>query len=127
MHGLSTISHYLRGEYSMFGLRVALATFVAALPAYLASSAVFYVEYRGAWAIVAIILIMNPTAGASLGSVFFLTAGTLAGGLTAMAVWYMVDQKVAGVIVLSFPVFTIRMPPRITKTDWRFILFDKGF
>ena len=127
MRGFSTISHFLRGEYSMFGLRVALATFVAALPAYLASSAEFYVEYRGAWAIVTIILIMNPTAGASLGSVFFLTAGTLAGGLTAMAVWYMVDQKVAGVIVLSFPVFTVRMFPRKIQTDGRFILFDTGF
>jgi uncharacterized membrane protein YccC len=127
MHWLSIISHFLRGEYSMFGLRVALATFVAALPAYLASSAEFYVEYRGAWAIVTIILIMNPTAGASLGSVFFLTAGTLAGGLTAMAVWYMVDQKVAGVIVLSFPVFTIRTFPRKNQADGRFILFDPGF
>jgi uncharacterized membrane protein YccC len=127
MHGLSTISHFLRGEFSMFGLRVGLATFVAGLPAYLADSAAFYVEYRGAWAIVTIILIMNPTAGASLSSVFFLTVGTLAGGLTAMAVWYMVDQKVAGVIALSFPVFTIRTFPRENKTDGRFILFDTRF
>ena len=45
MHGFSTISHCLRGEYSMFGLR-----------------AEFYIEYREAWVIVAIILIMNLTA-----------------------------------------------------------------
>jgi len=127
MHVFSTISRFLRSEFSLFGLRTATATFVAALPAYLASSAEFYVAYRGAWAIVAIILIMNPTAGASLGSVLFLTAGTVAGGLTAMAVWYVVDQKVAGVIVLSFVVFTIRIVPRKKKTDGRFVLFDTGF
>jgi uncharacterized membrane protein YccC len=127
MHILSTISHFLRSEYSLFGLRMAIATFVAAIPAFLANSAEFYVAYRGSWAVVTIILILNPTAGASLGSLLFLTAGTLAGGLTAMAVWYIVDQKVPGVIVLSFVVFVVRTVHVKNNTNGRFILFDPGF
>jgi uncharacterized membrane protein YccC len=110
-HVLSGISHFFRSEYSLFGLRTAIATFVAAIPAFLADSATFYIDYRGSWVVVTIILILNPTAGASLGSLLFLTGGTILGGLTAMAVWYVVDQKVPGVIVLSFLVMTVRMSP----------------
>ena len=110
---LASISHFFRSEYSLFGLRTAIATFVGALPAFLADSATFYVDYRGSWVVVTIILILNPTAGASLGSLLFLSAGTIFGGLTAMAVWYVVDQKVPGVIVLSFVVMTIRIPSSI--------------
>jgi len=44
-----------------------------------------------------------------------------------MAVWYMVDQKVAGVVVLSFPVFAVRMFLHKFQIDGRFILFDTGF
>jgi len=36
--------------------------------------------------------------------------GTLLGGLVAMAVWYMVDEKVAGVIVFTFVVNVFRTP-----------------
>jgi Fusaric acid resistance protein-like len=100
---------FFRSEYAAFGLRATTAAFIGSLPAFIRSSAEFYLQYRGVWAIVAVVLCMSPTAGASFWNLAVQISGSLVGGLLAMAVWYMVDQKVAGVIVLTFVVNVVRM------------------
>lgn len=105
---LSTFPTFFRSEYSIFGLRAACASFVGAIPAFIATSATFYLQYRGVWISIVIILCLNPTTGASLNGLLVQCTGTLLGGLLAMAVWYMVDEKVAGVIVFTFVVNVFR-------------------
>jgi hypothetical protein len=106
---LSAITRFLRSEYAIFGLRAACAAFAGSIPAFIATSATFYLQYRGVWIIVVIILCLSPTTGASLNGLLVQCSGTLLGGLLAMAVWYMVDQKVAGVIVFTFVVNVFRI------------------
>ena len=105
---LAAITRFFRSEYAIFGLRAACAAFAGSIPAFIATSATFYLQYRGVWIIVVIILCLNPTTGASLNGLLVQCSGTLLGGLLAMAVWYMVDQKVAGVIVFTFVVNVFR-------------------
>ena len=53
---------------------------------------------------------MSPTTGASLNGLFHRCLGTVIGGVIALAVWYMVVGKSAGVIVLSL----VALAPRIS-------------
>ena len=107
---LASITRFFRSEYAIFGLRATCAAFAGSIPAFIRTSAVFYLQYRGVWIIVVIILCLNPTTGASLNGLLVQCSGTLLGGLTAMAVWYMVDEKVAGVIVFTYLVNVFRNP-----------------
>lgn len=93
------------------------------MPAYLEDSVLFYQAYRGVWSTVVIVISLGPTTGASVYGLLLQSAGTVLGGLVAMAVWYVVDQKIAGVIALSFVVTTFRMNVIGTKTDRRHLLF----
>jgi Fusaric acid resistance protein-like len=86
-----------------------LQVFAASLPAFLQNSATFYGAYRGVWSTIVIVISLGPTTGASLNGLLYQCLGTIFGGLVSMAVWYMVDQKVAGVIVLSFIVTLFRV------------------
>lgn len=106
---LGSILAFLRSNYALFGLRAALAGLTAAIPAYLQNSAMFYRSYRGVWSTIVIVISLGPTTGASVYGLLFQCLGTILGGLTSMAVWYVVDQKVPGVIVLSFFVTIVRM------------------
>jgi uncharacterized membrane protein YccC len=100
---------FFRSEYARFGLRAAIATFAGTIPAFLENSEAFYTEYRGVWVTMTLILGMSPTTGASLNGFLARCLGTVVGGMLAMATWYIVAQKVAGVIVLSLVVSAIRL------------------
>jgi uncharacterized membrane protein YccC len=79
------------------------------IPAFLEDSFEFYVRYRGVWLTILIVISMSPTMGASVNGLLKRFAGTIVGGLLAMLVWYVVDQKIPGVIVLSWFVAGFRM------------------
>lgn len=69
---------------------------------------------------------MSPTTGASLNGLFMRCLGTVIGGVIALAVWYIVVGKSAGVIVLSL----VALAPRIFRSCWgsdiRLLLFSAG-
>ena len=106
---LSEIAGFFRSEYARFGLRAAVATLAGTIPAFLENSQAFYTEYRGVWITMTLVLGMSPTTGASLNGFLARCLGTVVGGLLAMGIWYIVDQNVAGVIVLTLVVSAIRM------------------
>jgi hypothetical protein len=120
---LAAIARFFRTDYAVFGLRAGCAAFAGSVPAFIATSATFYLQYRGVWIIIVLILGVNPTTGASLNSLLVQCSGTLLGGLLAMAVWYMVDQNVAGVIVFTFVVNVFRNSP-LYGSSFRFLLLN---
>ena len=105
---LASITSFFQSDHALFGLRAAAATIAGTIPAFLQNSATFYTQYRGVWIPITIILVMSPTTGASLNGFVWRCVGTLVGGMGDMAVWYMVDQKVAGAIALSVVVLAFR-------------------
>jgi len=103
------ISHFFRSESAQFGLRAACATLAGTIPAFLRPSYVFFTMYRGVWITITVVLGMSPTTGASINALAWRCVGTVVGGLSAMAVWYIVVGHVPGVIVFSLVVASLRI------------------
>ena len=123
---LISISNFFRSEYASFGFRAACATFAGTIPAFLSSSYNFFVEYRGVWITITVILGMSPTTGASLNGLFMRCLGTVVGGVIALAVWYIVVGKSVGVIVLSLVALTPRIFASCCGYDGRLLPFSAG-
>ena len=66
---------------------------------------------------------MSPTTGASLNGLFYRCLGTVVGGVIALAVWYMVVGKSAGVIVLSLVALAPRIVLSVMDLTKRLLLF----
>ena len=106
---LAAIGNFFDSRYSQFGLRAACASLAGTLPAFFHSSYVFFIQYRGVWITFTVLIGMSPTTGASIYGLLKRCSGTILGGLLAMAVWYIVDQRIPGIIVLSFVVAAYRI------------------
>lgn len=100
--GIRQIPHFLRSPASVFGLRVALATMSLAIVAYLRDTQNFYVTNRLFWAQIMITISMTPSAGQSVFGFSLRLLGTLMACVTSFIIWYIVDGKTAGVLVMFF-------------------------
>ncbi|KAF1982765.1 hypothetical protein K402DRAFT_339639 [Aulographum hederae CBS 113979] len=92
----------LGSDSSKFGLRVVAATMSLGIMAFLKSTQRFFVEYRVVWAVVMIPISMSPTAGTAIYGFVGRALGVAAAMLLAYVNWYIVDGKVAGVVVMFF-------------------------
>ncbi|KAF3491312.1 uncharacterized protein GIQ15_00829 [Arthroderma uncinatum] len=100
--GLRTISHFLSSEQSSFGVRVAIAAFCAVILAYLQQTQRFFFQARVIWVVIVILIGMNPTSGNSLFGLMGRFVATILATILALVVWYIVNGKTAGVIVLAY-------------------------
>ncbi|KAJ5652824.1 hypothetical protein N7507_010250 [Penicillium longicatenatum] len=99
---LRSISHVIKSEQSIFGFRVAAASFSVAILAFLHQTQDWFVRQRCIWAMIVIVIGMNPTSGQTMfgfGARIVATAISLA---LSLIVWYIVDGKTAGVIVFLY-------------------------
>lgn len=101
-NGVRWISHVLSSDESSFGFRVAIASFCAAILAYLEKTQNFYTANRVNWVVIVTIIAMTPTSGRSLFGLIGRIIATSVSTALAFAVWYIVVGKTAGVIVLSY-------------------------
>ncbi|KAL1960341.1 hypothetical protein VTO42DRAFT_8301 [Malbranchea cinnamomea] len=101
---LRQISHILGSEESAFGFRVAIASFSAAILAYLRQTQEFFVGNRVNWVVIVIVIGMVPTSGRSLFGMIGRIIGTSVSIGFAFAIYYMVAGETAGVIVLLYVV-----------------------
>ena len=118
--GIAVAGKFFQSHYSQYGFRVACACLAGTLPAYFLNSYGFFIEYRGFWVTITILISLSPTAGASIDGLIQRCLGTLIGALLAMAVWYIVDQRIPGIIVLSFFIAAYRILSFI-KPDLRLL------
>lgn len=99
---LRTISHAIRSEQSVFGFRVAAASFSVAILAFLHQTQEWFIRQRCIWAMIVIVIGMNPTSGQTMfgfGARIIATTISLA---LSLIVWYIVDGKTAGVIIFLY-------------------------
>ena len=99
-NGLRTISHFLSSPESAFGFRVACATLTVGIVAFLKDTQLFFVEQRLVWAMIIIAIGMSMTSGQSMFGFFGRIVGTTLSMIFSIIIWYIVDQKTAGVIVM---------------------------
>lgn len=96
------ISHILGSEESAFGFRVTIATFSAAILAFLGRTQDFYVSNRVSWVVIIVVIGMSPTSGKSLFGMIGRIVGTCVSIAFAFAIFYMVAGETPGVIVLLY-------------------------
>lgn len=99
-NGIRTISHFLGSPESAFGFRVACATLTIGIVAFLKETQVFFMEQRLVWAMVIISIGMSMTSGQTIFGLFGRIMGTTLSVIFSIVIWYIVDQKTAGVIVM---------------------------
>lgn len=89
-------------RHAGFGLRGVLAIMTIAILAFLKDEHVFYDQQRFLWALFSIILCLDRTAGSSTLRLLFRFFATTASMVASYIIWYIVDQKTAGIIVFLF-------------------------
>ncbi|KNG89874.1 hypothetical protein ANOM_001777 [Aspergillus nomiae NRRL 13137] len=96
------ISHVIKSEQSIFGFRVAAAAFSVGILAFLHQTQNFFVRQRCIWAMIVIVIGMNPTSGQSMFGFVTRIVATAVSLVLSLVVWYIVDQKTPGVIVFLY-------------------------
>jgi hypothetical protein len=99
-NGIRVISHFLGSPESAFGFRVACATLTVGIVAFLKHTQVFFFEQRLVWAMIIIAIGMSMTSGQSIFGFCGRIMGTTLSMIFSIVIWYIVDQKPAGVIVM---------------------------
>lgn len=90
----------LRSSESAFGFRAACATMSIGIIAFLHDTQTFFVQQRLVWAMIMVAISMTPTAGQSIFQFILRIAGTFVAMCVAWLIWYIPDQRTAGVIPL---------------------------
>ncbi|CAG7995124.1 unnamed protein product [Penicillium salamii] len=99
---LRTISHVIKSDQSIFGFRVAAASFSVGILAFLHQTQDFFIRQRCIWAVIVIVIGMNPTSGQTMFGFVARIAATTISLVLSLIVWYIVDGKTAGVIVFLY-------------------------
>ncbi|GKZ23185.1 hypothetical protein AbraIFM66951_000727 [Aspergillus brasiliensis] len=99
---LRYFSHFISSEQSIFGFRVAAAAFSVGILAYLRKTQDFFVHQRCIWAMIVIVIGMNPTSGQTMFGFVARIVATAVSLVLSLIVWYIVDQKTPGVIVFLY-------------------------
>ncbi|KAJ5261147.1 hypothetical protein N7478_011742 [Penicillium angulare] len=113
---LSTISRVIRSEQSLFGFRVAAASFSVAILAFLHQTQDWFIRQRCIWAMIVIVIGMNPTSGQTMFGFVARIIATAISLVLSLIVWYIVDGKTPGVIIFLYLAnvfeyyFYIKMP-----------------
>ena len=84
---------------SWFGFKVAVATMVIAISAYLRNSQMFYIKQRIIWGAIMVSISMTQTAGSGMFGQFARFFGTFLAMVLSYVDWYIVNGHTAGVIV----------------------------
>ena len=107
---LQVVPHVMTSPESVFGFRVALASFTVSIMAYMRATQDFFFEQRLIWTLIVIVIGMSPTSGASLFGFAGRIVGTTVSMILSLIVWYIVDGHTAGVLVFLYVanVFEVR-------------------
>lgn len=98
-NGVRQLWSFFGSKHAAIGARGALAVMTVAILAFLKRTHEFYESERFLWALFAILLSLDRTAGASTLKLLFRFLGTVASMIASYILWYICDQKTAGIIV----------------------------
>ncbi|PNP39586.1 hypothetical protein TGAMA5MH_08605 [Trichoderma gamsii] len=101
------ISAIFRSDHAAYGLRGACAIMTVGIIAFLHDSQDFYFAQRFLWALFAIVLSMARTTGSSTFLLLGRVLGTIASMIASYIIWYVVDQKTPGILVLLWLWFLV--------------------
>lgn len=89
-------------EHSLFGLRVAAASFSIGILAFLHSTHKFFHHQRLEWVMGLIVIGMNPTTGETFFGLTSRIIGSAISVALCLGMWYAVDKNTTGIIILLY-------------------------
>lgn len=89
-------------EHSLFGLRVAAASFSIGILAFLHSTHKFFHHQRLEWVMGLIVIGMNPTTGETFFGLTSRIIGSAISVALCLGIWYAVDKNTTGIIILLY-------------------------
>lgn len=108
---LRTVSHAIKSDESSFGFRVAAAAFSVGILAYLHQTQEFFIRQRCIWAMIVIVIGMNPTSGQTMFGFVARIIATVISLILSLIVWYIVAGKTAGVIIFLYIANVLEVHP----------------
>ena len=100
-HPLSALARLIKSDESRFAARVAVATIIGTLPAFLAPSWQFYIAYRFVWLTITLLLGMDPvTSGGAISGLIYRGIATGLGAVAALLNYYIAGENTTAIIVL---------------------------
>lgn len=99
---LRYIPQTIRSDLSVFGFRVAAASFCVAILAFLRQTQQFFFHGRCVWAMIVIVIGMTPTSGQTIFGFMARIVATTVSMILSLIVWYIVDEKTPGVIFMLY-------------------------
>jgi hypothetical protein len=101
-HVFRLLRRAIISEHSLFGLRVAAASFSVGILAFLHSTNAFFYRQRLDWVMTLIVIGMNPTTGETFFSLASRIISSAISVALSLVIWYVVDQNTTGIIVLLY-------------------------
>ncbi|EED24191.1 conserved hypothetical protein [Talaromyces stipitatus ATCC 10500] len=101
-HIFRLIRRVIISEHSLFGFRVAAASFCVGILAFLERTSSFFIPRRLVWVMILIVIGMNPTTGETCVGLMSRIIGSTISVFLSLIVWYTVDENTAGIIILLY-------------------------
>ena len=96
-----------RTHHAAYGIRGVCAIMTICIMAFLRDSQNFYSRQRFLWALFAILLSLGRTAGSSTFLLLCRILGTIASMIASYIIWYIVDEKIPGILVFTWLWFVV--------------------
>jgi hypothetical protein len=101
-HGFRLLCRAVISEHSLFGFRVAAASFSISILAFFHTTNAYFVRQRLDWIIVLIVIGMNPTTGETFFGLTSRIIGSAISVVLCLGIWYAVDENTTGIIILLY-------------------------
>ncbi|KAK9770272.1 hypothetical protein SCAR479_13013 [Seiridium cardinale] len=98
-NALRAVNKFFGSQQSFFGMRVACATMTIGIVNFLEPTQAFFVKQRLVWAMIMVSISMTETSGQSIFGFLCRVGGTCVAMVLSLVAWYIVDEKVPGIIV----------------------------
>ncbi|KAI9302036.1 hypothetical protein BJ944DRAFT_206690 [Cunninghamella echinulata] len=89
---------------TFFAFKTGVAVVLLAIPAFQRENAAWFLDWKGQWAQISLVLWLFPMAGLSYASMIFRLAGTVFGGIIGIIVWEITRGNPYGIAVLTFSI-----------------------
>ena len=100
-HSLYALARFIKSDESRFAARVAVATIIGTLPAFLPPSWQFYIAYRFVWLTIILLIGMDPvTSGRAISGLIYRGVATGLGAVAALLNYYIAGENTTAIIVL---------------------------
>ncbi|CAO3634580.1 unnamed protein product [Mucor fragilis] len=104
-YGVYLVGQWLTDTTTFFAFKTAVGVVMLAIPAYRPQDHTWYMDWRGQWAMITLVLWMFPMTGAFIFGLIDRIIGSVVGAVLGIVIWEMCRGNPYGMAVVCFVVF----------------------